>query len=478
MPDFQSIPNSPTEVGLEKARQMATDLDEKYADRLAKELANLGKKVLPAGADPLKIGVEGMINRALDNRKPLEDLLEQMMLEAATLGAMEGDSSLNQLLRSAKAVIHLNSAWDMANLTVAQWVRTQHWFSPLSLTQGLSATEQNRIRMLVLDYVTNQRPQAWLRDHIVGDMGLYGRRRAETIARTEVTHAFARGNRAAWAARGVEKVSWRTRVDELVCPICGPLHMQEFDIDSDVIPPAHARCRCWIVPFVDRDSIPELPDAEQTQAVAPTSHPGIVRDEFGNPQVFFNRQVVTNDGVGFVNDEEKLLLLRVHGDAQGRVLSYTRRGVQLNEEDVLQLARSVGLEDYTVALGNCYPDLVREAGQFHRVIIAGEGRDASRMIGMQSIENGRVTLINDSMGRIIPRPLRVEGVPQIRVSEVQYPIGRQYVVAGVRGETVRAYNGSGWSATVTDVMHFDTQTAAEAWARRHQAELLRKLGGM
>lgn len=268
MPDFQYIPDSPIETGLEKARQAATRLDEKYADRLAEELAKLGRKVLPAGADPLEIGVDGMIGRAMDSRRALDDLLEKMMLEAAVLGAKEGNSSLSQLLGSTKAVISLNSAWDLANLTVEQWVRTQHWFSPLSLTQGLSATEQNRIRMLVVDYVTNQRPQAWLRDRIVGDTGLYGRQRAETIARTEVTHAFARGNRAAWAGRGVEKVSWRTRVDELVCPICGPLHLQEFDVDSDVIPPAHARCRCWIVPAVDRDSIPELPEAKP--ALPPT----------------------------------------------------------------------------------------------------------------------------------------------------------------------------------------------------------------
>jgi SPP1 gp7 family putative phage head morphogenesis protein len=255
MPDFQYIPDSPIEIGLEKARQAATRLDEKYADRLAEELAKLGRKVLPADADPLEIGVDGMIGRAMDNRKALDDLLEKMMLEAAVLGAKEGDSSLSQLLRSTKAVIHINSAWDLANLTVEQWIRTQHWFSPLSLTQGLSSTEQNRIRTLIVDYVTNQRPQAWLRDRIIGDTGLYGRQRAETIARTEVTHAFARGNRAAWAGRGVERVSWRTRVDELVCPICGPLHLQEFDVDSDVIPPAHARCRCWIVPAVDMASL-------------------------------------------------------------------------------------------------------------------------------------------------------------------------------------------------------------------------------
>jgi hypothetical protein len=53
---------------------------------------------------------------------------------------------------------------------------------------------------------------------------LFGEKRAELIAVTEVTRAFAEGNMVAWRESGViQKRRWNTANDELVCPICGPL---------------------------------------------------------------------------------------------------------------------------------------------------------------------------------------------------------------------------------------------------------------
>ena len=85
---------------------------------------------------------------------------------------------------------------------------------------------------------------------------LFGPTRAEMIARTEVTRAAVEGQRAAvresdailqkYGIKPMVEV-WRTRNDELVCPICGPRHgKKEGDgWQKGDGPPAHPRCRCW-----------------------------------------------------------------------------------------------------------------------------------------------------------------------------------------------------------------------------------------
>lgn len=132
-------------------------------------------------------------------------------------------------------------------------------------------------------------------DELIGALEpTFGRKRAETIAITEVTNAISGGNIAAWKEAnrqlGAELVTgsrWTTANDENVCPVCAPLGGLTFidgesnpsPIDtqqkrgvtaglSDVFvhpggpgvldkfkgktfyrPPAHARCRCSLSPL-------------------------------------------------------------------------------------------------------------------------------------------------------------------------------------------------------------------------------------
>jgi len=82
----------------------------------------------------------------------------------------------------------------------------------------------------------------------------YGPVRAEMVAVTEVTRAFAEGNILSWKQSGVvDGIRWMTAQDELVCPICAPLANREGTLDAGVdntIPPAHVRCRCYLQPVV------------------------------------------------------------------------------------------------------------------------------------------------------------------------------------------------------------------------------------
>lgn len=122
---------------------------------------------------------------------------------------------------------------------------------------------------------------------------IFGEKRAEMIAATEVTRIYAEGNLMTWRSTGVVGGKrWMTAFDERVCPFCGPLHNTVVAIDSDFqlttsqlanseqvrallgdsfsdtaalqkatsllrstgsrvsAPPYHPRCRCWLQPFV------------------------------------------------------------------------------------------------------------------------------------------------------------------------------------------------------------------------------------
>jgi hypothetical protein len=74
--------------------------------------------------------------------------------------------------------------------------------------------------------------------------------RAESISITELTRAYSAATedvRERLLQAGVVMIEfWITRNDELVCPICGPLHEQPESVwkfEFPTGPPAHPRCR-------------------------------------------------------------------------------------------------------------------------------------------------------------------------------------------------------------------------------------------
>jgi hypothetical protein len=93
----------------------------------------------------------------------------------------------------------------------------------------------------------------------------YDEQRAQMIATTEITRAYAEGNKEAGEEMqrqypDVQVIEiWFTNNDEKVCDICGPLDGVEVPLDDpfpsnggvDVFgeplmrPPAHPNCRCW-----------------------------------------------------------------------------------------------------------------------------------------------------------------------------------------------------------------------------------------
>jgi len=78
----------------------------------------------------------------------------------------------------------------------------------------------------------------------------FGEARAQAIAVTETTRAFAAGNQIVQrelAKAGIQMERfWNTSNDELVCDICGP-NDGKFESEGWTVGeiPAHPRCRCW-----------------------------------------------------------------------------------------------------------------------------------------------------------------------------------------------------------------------------------------
>lgn len=121
------------------------------------------------------------------------------------------------------------------------------------LIKDLTATTREVLQSVISEFITT--PGMTLGDVI--ERLPYSESRAALIATTEITRAYAEGQRIAgeataeaWPDVPVTKM-WHTNMDDRVCPICAPLDGAVVDIDEDFdpefeLPPAHPACRCWI----------------------------------------------------------------------------------------------------------------------------------------------------------------------------------------------------------------------------------------
>jgi SPP1 gp7 family putative phage head morphogenesis protein len=106
------------------------------------------------------------------------------------------------------------------------------------------------LREAVSEWTASGQP---LKDLIAALEPTFNAARAEMIATTEVTRAFAEGSYEAYRASGVvDEYDVRTAEDAAVDEVCiqeaagGPYPLT----DESHKPPFHVNCRCWIVPVV------------------------------------------------------------------------------------------------------------------------------------------------------------------------------------------------------------------------------------
>jgi SPP1 gp7 family putative phage head morphogenesis protein len=132
---------------------------------------------------------------------------------------------------------------------------------------GITETMNQRIsRELADGFQRGENPTKIARS-ITDSVNDIGKRRSETLARTEVIRAHSEGTLNRFERFGVDEVTvqaeWTTAGDSRVCPICRALEGRTFtvqkarsgsftfeDREYPVRPPAHPNCRCALIPVV------------------------------------------------------------------------------------------------------------------------------------------------------------------------------------------------------------------------------------
>lgn len=76
--------------------------------------------------------------------------------------------------------------------------------------------------------------------------------RADTLVRTEVAHIQNEAAKQRYKDSGITQVQWWTGPDERTCPECGKLHKKIYPVGANIPCPSHPRCRCTIIPVVDK----------------------------------------------------------------------------------------------------------------------------------------------------------------------------------------------------------------------------------
>jgi|GEM_PF-1291138 len=163
------------------------------------------------------------------------DAIARAILEGADLGVTVAVDQLGPL----------GFDWTLVNTSARDWAM-QH---SAELIKGIEDTTQAGIRGSVARWIENGEPL----EALIQDLEMYyARDRAELIAITEVTNAFAEANMIAYQQSGVcQGSTWHTGNDEKVCKICGPLNGQKRKFGEEFAPgilkpAAHPRCRCTV----------------------------------------------------------------------------------------------------------------------------------------------------------------------------------------------------------------------------------------
>jgi len=168
----------------------------------------------------------------------LQPRLETMAFDAARQAAQKAGIAFNP---------------NLANANAARWARDY----TDTLLKKLNTTSTTGIGELIAQWV--EKPGATY-GQLQQSLIHYGEIRAQAIAVTETTRAYAEGEIMAYKQEGITQIKWHTNRDELTCPICRPLHGKvvkigdEFGKDRKGMPitkpPGHVNCRCWVAPVV------------------------------------------------------------------------------------------------------------------------------------------------------------------------------------------------------------------------------------
>jgi SPP1 gp7 family putative phage head morphogenesis protein len=206
--------------------------------------------------DPSTVNIGALVGastRVVEPGVSARDALRNALVDGSALGTKTGIAALEG--------VGVGFNYELVNIRARDWANSHAG----KLIKEIDTTTTRSVQRSVSEWINNGEPLSRLKKDLEST---FGKSRAELIASTEVTRAFAEGNRIAYEGSGiVEKIEWRAANDERVCPICGPLHGKHGDLKNGFkgaksgFPPAHPRCRCWIVPVIEIPKGVPLPEA-------------------------------------------------------------------------------------------------------------------------------------------------------------------------------------------------------------------------
>lgn len=74
---------------------------------------------------------------------------------------------------------------------------------------------------------------------------------ADSVVRTEIAHIQTEAAKKRYEDYGIQKVQIWADKDERRCDVCGELHEKVYMVGAALPIPAHPRCRCCIIPYIE-----------------------------------------------------------------------------------------------------------------------------------------------------------------------------------------------------------------------------------
>lgn len=257
------------------------ELERKHTELIHKALQRIMRVVVPTRTTTENITPDLAVQRYRDNQHVLRDALVAMLTDGALLGAEVGQRQNDWRMGVGKSAIIGGVDWDLINADVLAWVTGGGAMGggfgegyANAVTAAMATTSERQLRTLIGEWINNSLTYRQLVDDVSRTVG--SRQRAEMVATTEITRAYAEGNRAAWRRGGViQQMRWYTANDERTCPICGAAHGQISDVNGDfsngLFPPAHPRCRCSVHPYIGDTQASTTTTPEPTVSPAPVA---------------------------------------------------------------------------------------------------------------------------------------------------------------------------------------------------------------
>jgi hypothetical protein len=216
----------------------------------------------PAARDRLESDMEGVLTRAFNlARRLLFDALYREGMTSSDLANVPPETveEIRQHMISEIEPVLVDGFVEAAHAfteSIAYGIdeealseASQAWaqdYTPV-LVSGILDTSIQRLQQAAQQAVELILSKTELRKILLGIFALW---RVATIAFTEITNAVSAGENhvvISLEGNGIRVIAiWFSRLDERVCPVCGPRHGKERGDGWQNDPPAHPRCRCYM----------------------------------------------------------------------------------------------------------------------------------------------------------------------------------------------------------------------------------------